>query len=84
VVKQFGWGTRYVDELIRVDVNQDPEDTSESNGGACERWFAALHDVNYNVIGLVAQTFLCALGRQECLPHRLAAPLRSSGLSPVS
>ena len=54
VVKQYAWGTQYIDELVWVGVNIDPDDPNESNGGACERWFWALHDVNYNVIGLTA------------------------------
>jgi hypothetical protein len=41
VVKQYAWGTRYVDELVCVAVNIDPEDTNESNRDACERRFYA-------------------------------------------
>jgi len=58
VLKQEVWGLAYVDELVQVGINQDPEDTDETDGGACERFFWALQDANYNVLGLVSETGL--------------------------
>ena len=54
VLRQSVWGTQYVDELVQVGVNQDPADTNELHGGACERFFWVLQDANYNVMGLVS------------------------------
>jgi RHS repeat-associated protein len=68
VLQQLLWGTQYVDELVQVALNQDPQDTDESSGGACERWFWALHDVNYNVIGVMNQTGLL-VERYEYTPY---------------
>jgi len=70
LLKQHVWGLTYtrlpgwrhpggqVDELVQIGINQDPADTAEDtggfSGGQCERFFWALQDANYNVIGLVA------------------------------
>jgi len=51
VLKQYVWGTQYIDELIQVSANPDPADAGEDE---CEqvRWVAV--DANYNVMALVA------------------------------
>ena len=56
VLNQYVWGRQYIDELVQVAINQDPEDTDESNGGHCERFFWSLSDANFNVLGLVNAT----------------------------
>ena len=39
VLKQYVWGTQYIDELLEIGVNHDPTDTDETNGGGCEVFF---------------------------------------------
>ena len=66
VLKQNVWGLTYIDELVQVAINQDPinaentVDTSgqpvSSNENKCERFFWALTDANYNVMGLVSES----------------------------
>ncbi|MFP4054841.1 MAG: RHS repeat-associated core domain-containing protein, partial [Phycisphaerae bacterium] len=61
VLKQYVWGLQYIDELVQVAINQDPVNaTSCATGGrtenACERFFWALQDVNYNVLGIVTRS----------------------------
>ena len=50
VLKQYLWGTQYVDELVQVAVNDDPDDGGEQN---CETAYWPLLDANYNVTALV-------------------------------
>ena len=51
MVRQFVWGTDYVDELVQIGANLDPSDGSEQN---CEQYFWATHDANYNVTGVLS------------------------------
>ncbi|MFH1419686.1 MAG: RHS repeat-associated core domain-containing protein, partial [Planctomycetota bacterium] len=51
VLKQHLWGAQYVDELCQIGVNDDPEDASED---ACETFYYACQNANFNVIGLLA------------------------------
>ena len=53
VLKQQVWGLDYIDELVRVDINQDPFDSNEN---VAERPFYALHDAQYNLLGLVSHS----------------------------
>jgi len=50
VLSQYVWGATYVDELVQVGTNDDPTDAGEH---ACETFYYALQDANYNAIGLV-------------------------------
>ena len=49
VLKQYVWGTQYIDELLQVGINEDPWGEGEEN---CDAFYYAAHDANYNVIGL--------------------------------
>ena len=49
VLKQHIWGTRYVDELLQIGINDDPTDAGEDD---CETFYWALQDANYNVLGV--------------------------------
>ncbi|BAM02982.1 hypothetical protein PSMK_08230 [Phycisphaera mikurensis NBRC 102666] len=51
VLRQQVWGLDYIDELVSTSLNFDPTDTTES---VCERHFYALHDSQYNILGIVA------------------------------
>jgi RHS repeat-associated protein len=58
VLRQMVWGLGYVDELVQVGINRDPQNATTSYDGAhqeneCERFFWACCDANYNVIGMV-------------------------------
>ena len=44
-------GGGYIDELAQIAINHDPTDPTENR---CHRFLAALHGVNYNVLGVVA------------------------------
>ena len=50
VLKQHVWGTQYVDELVQIAINDDPDDGGEDD---CETNLYALQDANYNVLGIV-------------------------------
>jgi RHS repeat-associated protein len=61
VLKQQVWGTPYVDELVQVGVNQDPDNANPSlpdnqEENLCERFFWTCQDANYNVLGVVYST----------------------------
>ena len=55
VLKQNVRGLQYIDELVQVAVNIDPENaaTGVSTENICERFFWTLQDVNWNVLGVV-------------------------------
>lgn len=53
VLKQHVWGLDYIDELIEVAVNQDPVDLSPDDESDCEWRFVAVHNAQYNVLGLI-------------------------------
>ena len=49
VLQQFVWGGQYIDELIQVGWNQDPNNASSgTTENKCERFFWACQDANYN------------------------------------
>jgi RHS repeat-associated protein len=50
VLNQHVWGTRYIDELLQITINDDPADANEDD---CETACYALHNANFNVLGLV-------------------------------
>jgi hypothetical protein len=57
VAKQHVWagGARgYIDELVEVRINQDPTDPTEQ---LCERPFYAVHNAQFNVLGILMPTF---------------------------
>ncbi|MEX0777348.1 MAG: RHS repeat-associated core domain-containing protein [Phycisphaeraceae bacterium] len=49
-LKQQVWGLTYIDELVQIAMNDDPADEGEQ---ACESLFYAMHDANFNVLGIV-------------------------------
>ena len=49
-LRQYVWGTQYVDELVQTSINDDPSDGNEQ---VCETKYWALQDANYNVLGIV-------------------------------
>ena len=55
VLKQHVWGLDYIDELIQVGLNIDPQnaDTGLAAENICERFFWPLHNANFNVMALV-------------------------------
>ena len=56
VLKQYTWGRQYMDELLLIAINQDPQNAYLPVGleeNLCERFFWVLQDANYNVLGLV-------------------------------
>ncbi len=55
VLKQHVWGLTYVDELVQIAINQDPEnaDTGTYKENLCENFFYILQDAHYNVLGVV-------------------------------
>ena len=71
VHKQYVWGLTYVDELVQVQVNQDPTDTAEDDyfyGGHCERSFWVAQDANFNVLGVLSDSGLL-VERYEYTPY---------------
>ncbi len=54
VLQQWVWGLDYIDELVHAAVNADPLDDTEGTGtqSLCERHYVALHNANYNVLGI--------------------------------
>ena len=59
-LQQFVWGLAYIDELVQIAVNQDPEnaDSGTATEDLCERFFYSLHDTNYNTLGTTTATGL--------------------------
>ncbi len=56
VLKQYVWGTRYIDNIVQIGINTDPEDDEEgpqSNQCLCEDFYYPVQDANFNVVGLV-------------------------------
>ena len=59
VLNQKIWGLTYIDELVQVGINQDPYNLYPGHPATesdCERFFWALTDANYNVMGLVSES----------------------------
>jgi len=56
VLKQYVWGTQYVDELCQVLINGDPSGDPGFDPADADhdpRKYYALHDASFNIIGLV-------------------------------
>ena len=55
VLKQHVWGLSYIDELVQIAMNQDPDnaDTQSNDENICERFFWTAQDANFNVLGVV-------------------------------
>ena len=56
VLKQRVWAGGaggYIDELVQIAIHHDPTDPTENR---CHRFLYALHDANYNVMGVVGHT----------------------------
>jgi len=51
VTRQQVWGFDYIDELVEIAHNADPADPTEQ---ACEDRYYAMHNAQYNVLGVVA------------------------------
>ena len=49
-LKQYVWGTQYIDELIQIGLNDDPTAGDEDD---VETFYYALQDANFNVLGIV-------------------------------
>ena len=54
VLKQQIWGLDYIDELVEVAINRDPADATEQ---VCDRPFYAVHNAQYNVMGLLQPVY---------------------------
>ena len=68
VAKQHIWAGEaggYIDEFVEVRINQDPTDPTEQ---LCERQFYAVHNAQYNVLGLLQpirdEDFTLVLGQR--------------------
>jgi len=70
VLKQHVWGLTYVDELVQIAINQDPENatTGTNTENLCERFFWALQDANFNVMAVVNSTGI-VVERYEYTPY---------------
>jgi len=70
VLKQHVWGRQYVDELVQIAMNQDPENAGEGeyDENVCERFFWVMQDANYNVLG-VATAAGVLIERYEYTPY---------------
>ena len=61
MLKQYVWGLQYIDELCQIGLNLDPnnKDTKHAYFGMYEnladRFFYALQDANYNVLGVIGE-----------------------------
>lgn len=60
MLKQYVWGppeVAYVDELCQIAVNIDPNNASvgSTTENVAERFFYALQDANYNVLGVIGK-----------------------------
>jgi len=79
VLKQHIWGTRYVDELLQIGINDDPTDAGEDD---CETFYWALQDANYNVLGIVESDGDLA-ERYEYTPYSRRTIYKSAGSDDV-
>ena len=89
-VRRNVWGRMYVDELVATAVNADPGDPL----GSCDRWHYAMHDANFNVLGL-ADAWGVLVERYEYTPYgrrtssavshlgSIDSPSLTSNVSPV-
>ena len=70
VLKQHVWGLTYVDELVQIAINQDPENATigTNTENLCERFFWALQDANFNVMAVVNSTGI-VVERYEYTPY---------------
>ena len=75
VRRQYVWGARYIDELVQIAVNEDPDDANES---VCERDYYALTNSNFNVMGLVDANGEL-LERYEYTPYGQRTVYKKSG-----
>jgi RHS repeat-associated protein len=57
VLKQYVYGTRYVDNPVQIGVNTDPgeDDDAEETGTQdyCDDFYYPIQDANFNVVGVV-------------------------------
>ena len=49
-IKQYVWGTQYIDELVQTGLNDDPTDANEND---CETFYWGCQDANFNLLGIV-------------------------------
>ena len=59
VLKQNVWGLQYIDELVQIGLNQDPQNASACDPAGqkenlCERFFWVCQDANFNVQGVLS------------------------------
>ncbi len=70
MLKQYVWGLKYIDELCQIGMNIDPAnaDTVQYSENIAERFFYALQDANYNVLGVIGASGYLA-ERYEYTPY---------------
>ena len=81
VLRQYVWGARYVDNIVEIAVNTDPEDDEEgpqSNQCLCEDFYYPVQDANFNVVGLVDSAGTL-LERYEYTPYGERTVYKCSG-----
>ncbi|MEM1208383.1 MAG: hypothetical protein AAGI54_03865 [Planctomycetota bacterium] len=66
-----GGGSGYIDELIQLAVNIDPQnaDVGTYTENRCHHFAYALHNANYNVMGLVTTVSATLIERYEYTPY---------------
>jgi len=66
VLKQYVWGTQYVDELVQIGINVGY--TTEGNDDR-EHFFCALQDAHYNVLAVICGIDGRLVERYEFTPY---------------
>jgi len=64
VLKQYVWGTQYVDELVQIGINVAYTSTDD-----CEHFFWALQDAHYNVLAVIGGIDGRLVERYEYTPY---------------
>ncbi|MBI1337048.1 MAG: hypothetical protein GC164_08810 [Phycisphaera sp.] len=75
VIRQLVWGQMYIDELVQIGLNDDPADGVEDD---VESFYWALHNANFNVIGVVDDSGVL-VERYEYEPYGQRTVYFSSG-----
>ena len=84
VLKQYVYGTRYVDNPVQIGVNTDPgeDDDAEETGTQdyCDDFYYPVQDANFNVTGLV-DSGGDLVERYEYTPYGQRAVFKNAGSS---
>jgi len=75
VLKQYVWGARYIDNIVQIGVNRDPENPTQQD---CEWFYYPVQDANFNVLGLVSSTG-ALIERYEYTPYGERTAYKSAG-----